>query len=117
MTGGTEVAVAVSGGVSVVASDVRSPGADPAVDVDRWAELAQGVLVAEGAVGELTLTFVDADEIAELHREHLGRDGPTDVLSFPLDEAAPSTTSWRCWWCTACCTCSDTTTPSPRRPR
>ena len=23
------------------------------------------------------------------------------------------TTSWRCWWSTGCCTCSDTTTPRP----
>ena len=36
--------------------------------------------------GELTLTFVDRDEIAALNREHLGEDGPTDVLSFPLDD-------------------------------
>ena len=39
----------------------------------------------EGARGELTLTFVDRDEMAALNREHLGHDGPTDVLSFPLD--------------------------------
>ena len=42
----------------------------------------------EGRHGELTLTFVDRDEIAALNREHLGKDGPTDVLSFPLDAAA-----------------------------
>ena len=29
---------------------------------------------------------------------------------------APSTTSWRCWSCTASCTCSATTTPSPTKP-
>ena len=44
------------------------------------------MLVAEGARGELTLTFVDRDEIAALNAEHLGHDGPTDVLSFPLDD-------------------------------
>lgn len=84
MTDATERAGAASGEASVVASDARSE-AVPAVDVERWAELARGVLVAEGVVGELTLTFVDAEEIAELHCEHLGLDGPTDVLSFPLD--------------------------------
>lgn len=55
------------------------------IDADRWARLAEAALVAEGCVGELTLTFVDAADIAELNAEHLGGDGPTDVLSFPLD--------------------------------
>jgi len=59
--------------------------ADVAVDVDRWCRLAGDVIVSEGALGELTLTFVDRDEITRLNREHLGVDGPTDVLSFPLD--------------------------------
>lgn len=56
-----------------------------AVDGSRWAELARAVLAAEGRSGELTLTFVDTSEISELNREHMGADGPTDVLSFPLD--------------------------------
>jgi probable rRNA maturation factor len=55
------------------------------VDVDRWRSLATRVLQAEGRRGELTLTFVEPDEIAELNAEHLGKSGPTDVLSFPLD--------------------------------
>ena len=55
------------------------------VDADRWATLARLCLAAEGCVGELTLTFVDRDEIASLNAEHMGVDGPTDVLSFPLD--------------------------------
>ena len=61
------------------------------VDADRYGRLAQAVLAAEGRTGELTLTFVDADEIADLNRQHMGVDGPTDVLSFPLDaaDAAP----------------------------
>ncbi|MET0457842.1 MAG: rRNA maturation RNase YbeY [Ilumatobacteraceae bacterium] len=56
------------------------------VDVDRWTRLARAVLEAEHRRGELTLTFVDRDEIAELNAEHLGHAGPTDVLSFPLDD-------------------------------
>lgn len=59
--------------------------ADVPVDVDRWCRLAGDVIVSEGALGELTLTFVDRDEIARLNEEHMGVDGPTDVLSFPLD--------------------------------
>ncbi len=59
--------------------------ADVAVDVDRWCRLAGDVIASEGARGELTLTFVDRDEITRLNEEHMGVDGPTDVLSFPLD--------------------------------
>lgn len=71
---------------SVVASDERvDAGSDPPIDVERWATLAHDVLVDERREGELTLTFVDPDTMAELNAEHMGVDGPTDVLSFPLD--------------------------------
>ena len=35
---------------------------------------------------ELNLTFIESDEMAELNGQHMGKDGPTDVLSFPLDD-------------------------------
>lgn len=70
--------------VDVVVSDEQT---DVDVDADRWAALATRVLVDEGRHGELTLTFVDRDDISALNREHMGVDGPTDVLSFPLDAA------------------------------
>ena len=61
------------------------------IDLDRWGALAEDVLRAEGASGELTLTFVDIDDIIELKVEHFGDLGehPTDVLSFPIDDAGP----------------------------
>jgi probable rRNA maturation factor len=37
--------------------------------------------------GHLAIEFVDAERIAELNAEHRGREGPTDVLSFPIDGA------------------------------
>ena len=40
--------------------------------------------------GHLAIELVDAERIAELNRDHRGRDEPTDVLSFPVDEAAPA---------------------------
>jgi probable rRNA maturation factor len=40
--------------------------------------------------GHLAIELVDAERIAQLNREHRGRDEPTDVLSFPVDEAAPA---------------------------
>jgi probable rRNA maturation factor len=36
--------------------------------------------------GHVAVEFVDAARIAELNREWRGKDGPTDVLSFPVDE-------------------------------
>jgi probable rRNA maturation factor len=71
-----------TGVVTIVVSDEQT---DVDVDADRWADLARAVLQAEGRTGELTLTFVDRDEIAALNAEHMGEQGPTDVLSFPLD--------------------------------
>ena len=48
--------------------------------------------VALGALADLRLgganldvTLVDRDRMAELNAEHMGSDGPTDVLAFPLD--------------------------------
>jgi probable rRNA maturation factor len=69
-------------GVTIVVSDEQS---DVILDADRWAELAAAVLRDEARSGELTLTFVDRDEIAALNEEHMGKPGATDVLSFPLD--------------------------------
>ena len=35
---------------------------------------------------ELSLSFVDDAEMAELHERYMHEPGPTDVLTFPLDE-------------------------------
>ena len=50
--------------------------------------LASRTLTGEGhPASELSLSFVTEDEIAELHERYLDEAGPTDVLSFPLDES------------------------------
>lgn len=74
--------------MSVVCSDERPRHErdEIAIDVDRWRALAAAALDSERADGELTLTFIGGDEIAELNLEHMGKPGPTDVLSFPLDD-------------------------------
>jgi probable rRNA maturation factor len=36
--------------------------------------------------GHVAVEFVDAARIASLNASHRGRQGPTDVLSFPVDE-------------------------------
>jgi len=72
----------------VVAADERSDDDSPAVavDVGRWQCLALDVLTDHEVIGELTLTFVDRADIAELNAEHMDKAGPTDVLSFPMDD-------------------------------
>jgi probable rRNA maturation factor len=57
------------------------------VDLDRWSALAQAAFQHRAVTaGELNLLFVDTDSIHELNREHMGKDWPTDVLSFPFDD-------------------------------
>ncbi len=61
------------------------------VDAARWARLAEQVLDAEGvgAEVELSVVFVDETAIGDLNARFGGKDGPTDVLSFPIDEEPP----------------------------
>jgi probable rRNA maturation factor len=58
------------------------------IAVGRWAELARHVLQDRGIKGatEVSLLFVDEDAIASLHEQFLGLPGPTDVLSFPIED-------------------------------
>lgn len=73
------------GDVAVYGTDEQSARE---VDVVRWVDLAREVLVAEGVRGEaeLSLLFVDEEAIAELNSRFMEKDGPTDVLAFPIDE-------------------------------
>jgi probable rRNA maturation factor len=76
--------------IDVFAADEQ---ADHPIAVARWAELSQKVLTARGVKGEteVSLLFVDEDAIAALNEQFLGKSGPTDVLSFPIeDEPGPS---------------------------
>lgn len=61
---------------------------DKPVDTLRWARLARNVLEAEGVRGEaeLSMLFVDEPAMADLNKRFMGKDGPTDVLAFPIDE-------------------------------
>jgi probable rRNA maturation factor len=85
-----------------VSTQVESPtvfGADEQhdveVDVARWVRLARLALLDErvneryGNDVEMSLLFVDESTIAELNERFLGSAGPTDVLSFPMDEELP----------------------------
>lgn len=58
-----------------------------AIDVARWQRLALAALADEGVSGEceLSVMFVAEATIAELNERFMGHEGPTDVLSFPID--------------------------------
>jgi probable rRNA maturation factor len=76
--------------IDVFAADEQ--GTHP-LDVARWANLARQVLAARGVKGEteVSLLFVDEDAMAALNEQFLGKSGPTDVLSFPIeDEPGPT---------------------------
>lgn len=40
----------------------------------------------DGAPVSLTIVIADADTVRELNAQYLGKDAPTDVLSFPAEE-------------------------------
>jgi probable rRNA maturation factor len=66
---------------------------DAQVDEVEFAELATYVLremnIADGA--ELAILFVDEPAMEQLHIQWMDEPGPTDVLSFPMDELRPGT--------------------------
>lgn len=65
----------------VTRADVRSPLA-----ASRIARAVAAALVAGHAPppGSVTVVLTDDAELAELNVAHMGHEGPTDVLSFPM---------------------------------
>lgn len=61
------------------------------VDVRRLSELSRFVLeqMRVHPLAELCIKAVDEDTITELNAQWMGKDGPTDVLAFPMDELRP----------------------------
>jgi probable rRNA maturation factor len=53
-------------------------------EVERLVELALASAGVED--GHVAVEYVDEARIAELNAAHRATDGPTDVLSFPIDE-------------------------------
>jgi probable rRNA maturation factor len=61
------------------------PEAPPPREAERLVALA---LASAGVDdGHVAIEFVAAGRIAELNAAHRAKEGPTDVLSFPIDEA------------------------------
>lgn len=61
------------------------------VDIEALREFVVATLDREGVSADATLaiSFVGSAEIAELNERFLGKEGPTDVLSFPIEDASP----------------------------
>ena len=59
----------------------------PAEQVRRACILAAATAGVED--GHVAVTFATPEEIAALNAVHRGKEGPTDVLSFPVDFDAP----------------------------
>lgn len=78
-------------GLSVDAIDQTTvPSAEATPSPATIAEIVLDTLVDEGvAHGHLDLMLVDPDEMESMNVEHMGHDGPTDVLSFPMDADEP----------------------------
>jgi probable rRNA maturation factor len=71
-----------------VSLEVEVLGDDlPAEQVRRAAILAAATAGVEE--GHVAVTFITPEEIAALNVVHRGKEGPTDVLSFPVDGAGP----------------------------
>jgi probable rRNA maturation factor len=69
--------------------DVEVIGAAPVPSVPLAPEIERLVSIAMAASGVLeghvAVEFVDEERIAELNAQYRGKEGPTDVLSFPID--------------------------------
>ena len=58
------------------------------IEEERYKALCEQVLnsVPLAGVLEFSLLFVDENEMAKLNELHMGYEGPTDVLAFPIDD-------------------------------
>ena len=67
---------------------VRRPGTQqllPGAAIARQVDLGLVACMAPRP-GSVTVVLTDDEELAELNGEHMGQEGPTDVLSFPMLE-------------------------------
>jgi probable rRNA maturation factor len=65
---------------------------DHPIELARWVDLAHAALLDSGVRGEaeLSLLFVTEPVMAELNKRYMDKDGPTDVLAFPIDDPIDS---------------------------
>lgn len=75
----------------LLSDDRDDPSLSAAVGAREVEELVTATLSAEGFPDslEVSLTLLDSGPMADLNRTHMGKEGATDVLSFPLEALSP----------------------------
>jgi probable rRNA maturation factor len=73
--------------VEVLDPELAAGRADLPAEDEIVRLVALAIATAGVRDGHVAVAFVEADRIAELNLEHRAKEGPTDVLSFPIDEA------------------------------
>ena len=74
-------------------SDLPHHDAEADIETERCRRLAELALEAENiSEGELALFFINEEIMTDLNTEHMGENGPTDVLAFPIDGPTQGTT-------------------------
>jgi probable rRNA maturation factor len=76
-------------GIEIANNSGLACNEDEIVDVAAFALDKMGI----HPDSDLGITLVDEDEITKLHIEWMNLPGPTDVLSFPMDELKPFSAS------------------------
>ena len=68
--------------------EIQVSGAPAAGAAEDWLRSAVALVLGSAGLsdGEVSLTLLDDDSIRELNRTYLGKDTPTDVMSFALHE-------------------------------
>ncbi len=63
---------------------------DDPLPAEGLIELARVAMQAERLPDstQLAITLIDESQMATLNAEHMGKTGPTDVLSFPIEDFA-----------------------------
>lgn len=77
--------------LSLDLSLVSDAAAGDLADEAQLRALAGSILAAEGAVGawEIVVALVSDDELQSLHRQFMGIDEPTDIMTFPYGDESP----------------------------
>lgn len=79
---------AVNAEIEIIVEDDRALPGDP----DHLVPLIRFALAEERAVGhwEVRVAICDDSNLRRLHRQFMGIDSETDVMTFPADESSPA---------------------------
>ncbi|MCB1135834.1 MAG: rRNA maturation RNase YbeY [Chlamydiia bacterium] len=68
--------------------DIHNSQTSYPIDSERLRRIVEASIAFEGQrCDEVSLNYVDKEEIGVLHAEHFDDPSPTDCISFPMDDA------------------------------